>query len=91
MIETRSLGSGVSVRVSGDPVEILEELTAVIRAARDIFTEQSDEETSDTLITFCGKMAYAETDDEKDDITKELRDFLSVKASAVFEELLEEG
>ena len=71
-------GTKVIIKSTGIPEEI-EELTAIIRGVRHQFTEMCGEEFADAAITFSGKVAYTEDDDEIEELTKEFSEWLDKK------------
>lgn len=71
MINATSVGHGVEVKLTGDAVGLIEELTAVIRGVKGVFDDTFTEGVSDHLIAYAGKMAFAK-EEEKEDITDEI-------------------
>lgn len=71
MINAESKRHGVEVRLTGDAVELIEELTAIIRGIKGVFENTFVGDVGELLIAYAGKMAFA-SEDERDDITEEI-------------------
>ena len=71
MINAESKRHGVEVRLTGDAVELIEELTAVIRGIKETFNSTFVGDVGELLIAYAGKMAFA-SEDERDGITEEI-------------------
>lgn len=64
MIKVEDTGFGLKVQMKCDTVvDILDELTAVIKTAKNLLAESRDEQTAGELIALCGKLAFAEEKD----------------------------
>ena len=71
MIKAENMGTGVAVKMSGYAVELLEELTAILRGVKTNFDDEFDPEVSDLLIAYAGKLAFAD-EEERPDILDEV-------------------
>lgn len=71
MIKAENTGVGVAVKMSGYAVELLEELTAILRGVKTNFDEEFEPEVSDLLIAYAGKLAFAD-EEERPDILDEV-------------------
>ena len=72
MIQAYNKGDGVQVLINSDGIiDMLEQLTAIIRGVRHHLTDNASKEFADYAIAYAGKMAYAETDEERHQHTDE--------------------
>lgn len=71
MIRAESKTHGVEVRLTGNPTELLEELTAVIRGIKETFNSTFVGDVGELLIAYAGKLAFA-SEDERDGIIDEV-------------------
>lgn len=65
MIKAENMGTGVAVKMSGYAVELLEELTAILRGVKANFDEAFEPEVSDMLIAYSGKLAFAKEEERE--------------------------
>lgn len=72
MIQAYDKGNGVQIIINTDGiVETIEELVAIIRGVKHHLTDLTEEDFADTAIAYAGKMAYAETDEDRHKHTDE--------------------
>lgn len=77
MIKVEDTGFGLKVQVQCDTiVGILDELTAVIKSAKNLLAEASDEQTAAEMIAMSGKLAFAEDKDTERILAEELGKFV---------------
>ena len=84
MIEAKIMADGcITTEISGDTVDALEELAALIRSFRDVLSKQGSKEFADISISFAGKYAYADDEKSKEEAIDEyekMLDALEAKA-----------
>ena len=77
MIEAKKAGElHIKVALSGETVEIMEEFTSIICSVRDFFCDCLPEDVADTIISYCGKLSYAKSQETRNEVMKELADVL---------------
>lgn len=77
MIKVEDTRFGLKVQVHCDTiVDILDELTAIIKSAKKLIVEASDEQTAAELIAMSGKLAFAEDKDTERILAEELGKFI---------------
>lgn len=84
--ETKKDGTVVTIETTGESVlDVLDELTAIIKSCRKSLSVALPEEVVDMMITTAGKMAYAETEEEKADAAKGLETVLDSAIDKILE------
>lgn len=84
MIIAKMNGRGVSVNIECDANHIenfMEEFTAIIRSVRDYFSSDINEEFADMMIQTCGKVAYADCEEDINKALLELDNYMESKIS----------
>lgn len=77
MIRVEDTGFGLKVQVQCDTVvDIIDELTAIIKSAKNLIAEARDEQTAGELIAMSGKLAFAEDKDTEKVLVEELEKFI---------------
>lgn len=77
MILALDQGNGVQVIIKNDGiVETMEEMIAIIKGVKDHITNIADEDLADYAIAYVGRMAFAETDEERHKHTEEFYKWL---------------
>ncbi len=77
MIKVEKKRIGVSVNISGDIIDTIDELQAVLIAVRNAFEDAFDDENiANELIALCGQLAFTEDASVKAEILKEFSDKL---------------
>ena len=76
MIKVEDVGLGLKVQMQCDTVvDVLDELTAIIKSAKKLIVEASDEQTASELIAMSGKLAFAKDKDTEKVLVEELGKF----------------
>lgn len=77
MIKVEKKRIGVSVNISGDIIDTIEELQAVLIAVRNALADAFDDENiANELIVLCGQLAFTEDVSVKAEILKEFNEKL---------------
>lgn len=76
MIKATNMRHGISVKMSGDTIDLLEELTAIIRGVRANFDDAYGEELSRVFIAQAGKLAFADSEEEREAVMEETAQLL---------------
>lgn len=77
MIKVEKKRIGISVGISGDIMDTIDELQAVLVAVRNVLVDAFDDENfANELITLCGQLAFTEDVSVKTEILKEFSDKL---------------
>ena len=80
MIKVEDVGLKLKVQMHCDTiVDILDELTAIIKSAKKLIAEAYDEQTAAELIAMSGKLAFADTEDVEEILALEIGRLLSEK------------
>lgn len=81
MIKAETKSGGVSTVLYGDTMEILVEFISLTMSLRERLQAEYIDPVADELIAMCGKLAYADSDEEMesimDGVTKILEDAVS--------------
>lgn len=84
MIKVETKGSRIAVSIDYDANNIedfMEEFTAIIRSVRDSLSNDINEEFADMMIQTCGKVAYADCEEDINKALLELDDFMESEIS----------
>ena len=80
--ETKRKGVSVSIEYDANHVEeFMDEFAAIIRSVRETFSNDINEKFADLMIQTCGKVAYADCDEDIKKALLELDDFMESEIS----------
>lgn len=77
MIKAHDNGERTEIKIHGTLITLVSELTSILRSLRNDFTQTFDETFADEVIANAGRMAFAKTDEEEDEVERELNDIIA--------------